>query len=92
MTASLLPVQGLERVYRVLAGNLVCVGFLRREDTGAWVARTRGDPDGRTAAAIRRFPEDAQFRAIQWLCEREQAPAERGRSSYAAPGRRRAAL
>jgi hypothetical protein len=74
MTASLLPVHGLERVYRVLAGGIVCVGFLRRADSGAWVARTRGDPCGRSAAMVRKFPADAQLRAVQWLCERESAP------------------
>lgn len=71
--------------FRVLAGGLVHVGWIRlsRGTEMRWVAR---HPTG----LIRRFTD--KVAAVAWLIEREPAPpAEPGRSAYAAPGRRRAA-
>lgn len=70
--------------FRVLAGGFVHVGWIRlsRGTEMRWVARAI---DG----SVRRFCD--RVAAVSWLIAREPAPAEPGRSPYAAPGDRRAA-
>jgi hypothetical protein len=79
--------------FRILAGGITLVGFIRQaaDRGGVWIARSLGAPDGSTAASIRRFAPNERHSAITWLVEREPAPAEPGRSIYAASGPRKAA-
>lgn len=82
MSAVCEPMPDRIETFRVLAGGIAPVGWLRlsRETEIRWVARSLN-------GSIRRFTD--KFAAVTWLIEREPAPAEPGRSAYAAPGQRR---
>lgn len=82
------PMPGRLSTWRVLAadGIEITLGFIRLAD-GMWIARTMGSE--KSAACLRRFSVEDKAAAVLWLQEREPAPAEPGRSPYAAPGRRR---
>jgi hypothetical protein len=79
---------GRIETFRVLAGGMTLVGYIRMAREAAalrWVARDLGSKD--RAACIRSFYDKG--RAVEWLVAREPAPSEPGRSPYAAPGNRR---
>jgi hypothetical protein len=89
MSAVCEPVADRISTYRVSTCD-VLLGWVRYDiATLEWVSRTPGDADGKSSSTVRRFGD--KVAAIAWLAESEPAPAEPGRSPYAAPARRRAA-
>lgn len=80
------PVPGRLVTYRVVvAGDLTLGSISLDVSAQKWIARTLGNE--KSAACLRRFPKKGD--AIQWLQEREAAPAERGGAPYSPPGQRR---
>jgi hypothetical protein len=70
----------MAETFRVLAGDDIVVGFVRQTDAD-WVARDLRTPDGRKAAAIRRFA--GQDEALAWLLTRSPQPRRAAACVYA---------
>ena len=78
MSASCTRVPGTIDTYRIEAGGLVHVGWIRlsRGKEMRWVARGLGTE--RSAAAVRELTD--KLAAVTWLCEREPVPASPSRA------------